>query len=406
MHQHLRKLLNPADLPGMFGKMLRARSATGRAREEWMSLRRELESLAYTPTDHDALVRVARRWALVALTASPEAVAGEPLPPGFTLRPDGRVQDCLATARAIEYVSWLIGAGVEPREMLIIRAHLRFGWRQFDHALADLEYAERHIPATHPDPTRLRRELRMIAKRYSAVAEEQQDATPEVRHELDGLIASTAEQIVASLDAALVPFAPRVSSAPTVTDPRFDALVRRIDRAGFAHVLWVAAPEGGPADLAEGFWTEERGILGIAARMKGDAATVTAFTQLSDGRLLETSTGRGETALGLGEWVDLLRVDAGESFDELLALHRARVAATIATEPGVRPVPLVDQIDYLRLRDLEAGSLLEHRLAHGLHESEARGYPFADPDDSVPQLQRAVWLAVNARHGQPERRAA
>lgn len=121
-------------------------------------------------------------------------------------------------------------------------------------------------------------------------------------------------------------------------------------------------------------------------------------TELSDGRQLLTSLGRGRNFLGGGDTVDTLQVDIDQPLAEVLALHRARVAWALARSPGVTVQPVRDAAAVLAQQERQRQAKNAHRLAVGLTLFEALAVPSDQPEHFVPLLQAAARTRLAQAH--------
>jgi len=121
-------------------------------------------------------------------------------------------------------------------------------------------------------------------------------------------------------------------------------------------------------------------------------------SELDDGRQFATTTGRARNYMVGGPRVDTLHVDGDLPWDEVLALHRARVALALAQAPGSSASPFGGIADFLALQERQRVAKTAYRLKVGLSDFEALGIPGGPPEHFVPLVQAAArrWLAEAA----------
>ena len=89
-------------------------------------------------------------------------------------------------------------------------------------------------------------------------------------------------------------------------------------------------------------------------------------------------------------------MDVGGSVFELVECHLARLAAAMATTPGLSFDALSTPADLAALNLREWRARQAHRLEVGLTEAEARGFATPRPNVFVPLVREAAQKAILA----------
>lgn len=392
----------------MFGRKKGPIDSSPLVRDGWRLTCEALEYLARTPDDHEAWVQVAGRWVATAVMPPATIAADGRVPMGFSLRPDGAPQDAAATGRAIADLTRLIDAGVDPAFLLPMRAELAFGWRRYDDAEADWRRAVELIAGDRGrsrERAEYERRIRASAKARAGEPTLSSADLEQVREAAKSLGAHTGNLLY--FDPAVLEWA-----APGVTpadpDPRLVAAAHELGALGLEALGWYeneTLRARYDQRALSGVWLAGTHTA-VAAGAMGTAFACDLESQMSDGRHVATSMGRGQNHFLGGPWVDTVFVDATVPLADALALHRARVHALMATTPGLEVVPITGVEDWTAMQEAERRHKLTYRLDTGLSETEARGVPFGPPDVFVPLLQAAARESVASAYAERYPRAA
>lgn len=380
----------------MFGRKKRPIDSSALVLDGWSKTTAALEALARDAGDHDRWVEVATRWAATAAMPPALLASDGRVPLGFSLRPDGFPQEAAATERALADLTRLIDAGVAAVQLRSARAELLFGWRRYADAQRDWQAA---IDALDSEPSRSADQAQV--RQRAAEARHWAAVEPTLSDDDLTRLREAAEQLGAHA-AQAVEFEPAdrqwvaQGSVPPDLDSRLSAAATELSEAGLGTLGWcedlgIARQHGKRATL--GVWLAGAHTA-VAAGAMGAAFSCDLESWLSDGRHVVTTRTRGQTNFGGGPWIDRVNVDRVVPIADVLALHKARVHALLATTPGLEIVPVASIRDWSAMQEDQRQRRLEHRLAVGLTETEARGIPFGPPDITVPLLQAAARDAV------------
>ena len=380
--------------------------APNRAPGLWTELRTEFDALAADPASPERRSAVATRYAVLALTPPTHLPLTPPthLPPGglspmgFAVRPDRGLQDCALTERALAALGPLIDGGHDPVHHLQLRAHLLAGWQRFAEAGADLDAAAALVPGDGPEADQARGLLRHHAAMWRGQGAGLQ-AVPEWElaqlREAVGRVAPSIGRVVAYVP-PLVALYGR-ADVPIQPDPRLLALDAKLVARGMQLLAWVensTFAELFQQRVITGAWGAPDHSFVVSAGAVGQVEVADVESVCNDGRFVTTVATRGQSGFVGGPWIDTLNVDTALTIDEVIDLHTARLRALFATTPGLAPRPVGTGPAWAAMQEEMRRRKAEFRLAEGLSDSEARGFPLQYPDVAVPMLRAAAREAV------------
>jgi len=161
-----------------------------------------------------------------------------------------------------------------------------------------------------------------------------------------------------------------------------------LERLGYLEHLDFSERLGVPAVCS--IWVDGLGHCVLSHATAGAIEVTDIATLFDDASQVTTSLTRGRNFLGAPPKLDALNLDGDLSWMEAIALHRARVAARMATSPGLHIAPVRDLESFMAVEEAQRQAKLAWRLQDGLSEFEALGIPADRPEYLVPRLQSAV----------------
>lgn len=421
--------------------------------EPWSRLQIALHAATLYPTETAFIRHLALSWAeLVQHPPEVDTDDGQ-LPLGFAIDATGSLYDALVAGRALSALQSALSLSVGDAELLYARALVDQGLSRFADAesgfaaagrawdrradeaglsefevvqakaLADQAFARAQrctggrdslsrpwMPVAggsvlNPDtlfsmatlPGIERAPMQTDRRRPPTPAEDQERA-------LQSKLAERAVDAVQQLGWMLDPEPEQweeLAEAPRdALPPEWPLLTTAMERAAVAPLCWAqnaALKDPGLPERAARcrIWCDKDGVAAVTAVAFGQVMGIEVETEFAGGHHLLTTNARGHTCLSGGPLVDTLHVDAGLPPESLHALHQARVALTLALDPGLTCVPVRAFADYTAARARRHHAEATHRRACGLDEYECLAVPADWPELFAPLLQKAAreWIS-------------
>lgn len=223
-------------------------------------------------------------------------------------------------------------------------------------------------------------------------------AKPGPTEEEQANLRTKAAQTAASI-AGLVRFTPAVLSPMTREDfktelsPWFDEIEPVLRGNGLQLLGWFQNLQNVEALKTEApgqLWISPERDFILTAEATPRIRLKRCMSELSDGSLLLTTDARGSGMFSSGPRVDAFGVFKSSSLADMLAVHRARLGAKLARNPGLSAVPIdtLARAEAVESRLKKLAS--EFRMAEGITEPEIRGMNVQHHDFFAAELKRAV----------------
>ncbi|MBH9578070.1 hypothetical protein [Inhella proteolytica] len=266
------------------------------------------------------------------------------------------------------------------------------------------EAAAAFLAEMNENMARLRSELEgQLAEARPAIEAENSAPSAEELAELEALAQTLAPKL-----AGLLAFEPlRCREAhPRAAElhPRLAEFDAQMQQLGFERLAWIEIQDYSErfgAITLTGVWPHPSGEATLLSTAVAALQVSELETEFSDGRQLITSQSRGRNYFGGGPQVDVLFVDASLPLEEVIELHRARVAHELAHTPGLALRPWKNAADFIAAQERQRQAKLAYRLAVGKDGWEARSVPVKHPEVFVPLMREAALAYVRdaqARH--------
>ncbi|HEY8026703.1 MAG TPA: hypothetical protein VIF60_19335 [Burkholderiaceae bacterium] len=137
-------------------------------------------------------------------------------------------------------------------------------------------------------------------------------------------------------------------------------------------------------------WLSPERDFEFTAEAAGTTRLKRCITEFNDGSLMITADARGSGFYSSGPEVDSFNVFKSTPITEMLALHRARLAAKLARHPRLRVVPIDGLTRAQEVEGLMKRHANEFRIKFGITDAEARGMNVKHHAFFVAELKREV----------------
>ncbi|WP_028103720.1 hypothetical protein [Pseudoduganella violaceinigra] len=176
--------------------------------------------------------------------------------------------------------------------------------------------------------------------------QEDQDAGPDAEQlaELSGMAEKIADQVVGLLSFDPVELVPQdAAKLPGGVNPWFAEIAPALLECGLQLQTGFDNPWNTrmlKAQCQGQLWSDAAGSVALTAETVKTLQLVRIFSELEDGTLLLTAANRGKSMFSSGPRVDVLSLDPDIPLADMLRLHQARLARTLAAHQGSRAQPL------------------------------------------------------------------
>lgn len=278
--------------------------------------------------------------------------------------------------------------------------------RQMNQALSGLDQSWADSADSPPEVAQLVAEMRADGKRTrdhllqelldisSAMRQAAQEPDEVSRAQMRSLAETLAGQMLGAVSFTPAEWRARDwARVATELDPRLrlvDAQFRAtgLDFIGIVEHMDYGRQFGQP--VLFGLWSHPSGDSLVTYVAVGALEVTDVETEFVDGRQMVTTTGRARNYMQGGPRVDTLHVDGDVPLEELINIHRARVALALAFEPGLAAQPVSSAAEFIAMQERQRKAKTAFRLTEGLSDFEALGLPGGPPEYFGPLVRAAV----------------